>query len=277
MDAEIKRLTETNSRVAQYLESLSGSSLSNHLQGNLREDLFRPTSRLMKYQVIFKVTTCHTFFLLLEGDRQSDRFFVQNILEKTPVGHVDHEDLVCAYDAVVRLISEVNEEKRAKEIQDRVAHLFTIIDFGSPAAEAFAQKSFTEKAQPDLQEVAVSSIEMSGIKAKKKKPVHVVVAGELVLFLVRLPEASSSGGKLYKLLSPPTRLEHVSSVDIVDETEDKLEFKDMFEVRVTEPEPLLLFFQTASRREKAILMETLGNTAVFWVHVLICDLTSHFP
>lgn len=71
----------------------------------------------------------------------------------------------------------------------------------------------------------------------------------------------SSSGKIYKLFCSPAKQQHVVTVDIEDMVDDKIEFKDLFEIRISEPEPLLLVVQASTRREKANLMESLGIVA----------------
>lgn len=78
-----------------------------------------------------------------------------------------------------------------------------------------------------------------------------------VFLLLKLGE-SGSGGKLFRIHSHPAKQQHIITVDVEDQVEDKQEFKDMFELRVAEPEPHLLVLQANSRREKALLMESLG-------------------
>ena len=78
-----------------------------------------------------------------------------------------------------------------------------------------------------------------------------------MFLLLKLGE-SGAGGKLFKLHSHPAKQQHVITVDVENQVEDKQEFRDMFELRVAEPEPHLLVLQAGSRREKALLMESLG-------------------
>jgi len=88
--------------------------------------------------------------------------------------------LVGAHEAVIKLISEVNEEKRAKENKDRFAFLLGAIDFGSAATQAFVQQIASQNSSSDLCEGTVNVIEVSSNKLKKRKPLHILVAGGLV-------------------------------------------------------------------------------------------------
>ena len=106
---------------------------------------------------------------------------MKSILDKTPPGHTDHDDLVAAHEAVVKLICEVNEEKRAKENKDRFAFLLGAIDFGAAATQAFVQQIASQNPNSGLCEGTVNIIEVSSNKLKKRKPLHIVVAGGLVL------------------------------------------------------------------------------------------------
>jgi len=110
-----------------------------------------------------------------------DCVFHQSILDKTPPGHIDHDDLVAAHEAVVKLICEVNEEKRAKENKDRFTFLLGAIDFGSAATQTFVQQIASLNPNSGLCEGTVNVIEVSGNKLKKRKPLHIVIAGGLVL------------------------------------------------------------------------------------------------